>query len=78
MDSETLHKSYKFQAACQLAEPRVKSCLQVKGFPTLNCVAKDGTVSTYSGGRTEKELVEFVKKETGSTASKAKHDTEEL
>jgi protein disulfide-isomerase A1 len=50
----------------------------VKGFPTLNFVAKDGTVSTYSGGRTEKELVEFVKKQTGSTASKAKHDTEEL
>jgi hypothetical protein len=41
--------------------------VQVKGFPTLNFVAKDGTVTTFSGGRTEKELIAYVKEQTGSS-----------
>ena len=42
--------------------------VQVKGFPTLNFVSKDGTVSTYSGGRTEKDLIAYVTEQSGSKA----------
>jgi protein disulfide-isomerase A1 len=47
----------------------------VKGFPTLNFVTKDGTVTTYSGGRTEKELIAYVKEQTGSKASPASSES---
>ena len=45
--------------------------VQVKGFPTLNFVSKDGTVSTYSGGRTEKDLIAYVTEQSGSKATPA-------
>jgi protein disulfide-isomerase A1 len=39
----------------------------VRGFPSLKWFRR-GVVSEYSGGRTEKTIVEWVKKKTGPSA----------
>jgi len=40
----------------------------VRGFPSLKWFRK-GVVSEYSGGRTEKTIVEWVKKKTGPSST---------
>ena len=42
--------------------------LQVKGFPTINFVSKSGVVSTYSGERSEEDLIKYVKNQSSSGA----------
>jgi len=41
---------------------------EVKGFPTLKFF-KNGKVSDYSGGRTEKEIVRWLEKKTGPSSA---------
>ncbi|KAK9805676.1 hypothetical protein WJX72_011398 [[Myrmecia] bisecta] len=42
---------------------------EVKGFPTLFFVKKDGSIVPYSGNRTKEDLVEFVQKQSGAKAA---------
>jgi len=51
-----------------VAEPKLGEKHQVQGYPTIKFF-KDGKASDYSGGRTEAEIVTWLKKKTGPPAT---------
>ena len=48
--------------------PSFRAKLQVSGFPTLKLVKPDKSIVTYSGDRSQEDLISFVEKAVAGAA----------